>query len=846
MAIFRCKMCGGDLEITEDQSVCTCEFCGTEQTLPRLDSDRKANLYDRANHFRRNNDFDKAMGIYEQILNEDNTDAEAYWSLVLCRYGIEYVEDSSTHKRIPTINRAQYTSIYADENYKASLEHAAIAQKIVYEQEAKTIDEIQKGILVIAEKEELFDVFICYKESDETGRRTPDSVLANDLYHQLTQEGFKVFFARITLEDKLGQEYEPYIFAALNSAKVMVVLGTKPEYFKAVWVKNEWARYLALIRSGAKKMLIPAYKDMDPYDLPEEFSHLQAQDMTKLGFMQDLIRGIKKIIGADQPHTVTKETVVVQQGGGGNNSALIKRGNMALEDSEWQKADEFFEEVLNQDAECAEAYLGKLLSKCKRSNVSSLTQYYISKYESSETENLEACEEAVSRIENAVSQYVVLDYLSDFEFRQLYEYDRTYASELSFRKQHKSQELTELAGEKLLSRAQQYATGETKNLIDKMMVVITATLDSRIAAAQQDDNEQIASVKSSYEMHLNGADVKVGELYNNALARQESTYNSRVSQMNAAKTISDYEKVRDLFKGMHGYKDTNALADKCQVEIDRIKEEERLEAERLEAARQKEAARQAKRKKIITAIGVVVTVSIIVVYMVVTKVVIPNNNYNNAVALMNSGKYEDAVNIFDALNGYKDSDSLKTTAEFAIIANASIGDNVVFGNYNGNTEWIVLAKEDGKILVISKYAIEHRSYNTEHASITWEKCTLRSKLNGTYLSSAFSSGEQTRIVEMSISNPDNSKYGTDGGNNTNDKVFLLSIDEVNKYFTSDSAREATLSDGTSVWWWLRSPGYSSIRAAVVRPDGSVYDDGFTVHFENGGVRPALWIDISNL
>ena len=56
MAIFRCKMCGGDLEITEGQSVCTCEYCGTEQTLPRLDSDRKANLYDRANHFRRNND----------------------------------------------------------------------------------------------------------------------------------------------------------------------------------------------------------------------------------------------------------------------------------------------------------------------------------------------------------------------------------------------------------------------------------------------------------------------------------------------------------------------------------------------------------------------------------------------------------------------------------------------------------------------------------------------------------------------------------------------------------------------------------------------------------------------
>ena len=99
MALFKCKMCGGTLEINNNETVATCEYCGTQQTLPKLDDDKRANMYDRANHFRRNNEFDKAMGIYEQILNEDNTDAEAYWSLVLCRYGIEYVEDPSSHKR---------------------------------------------------------------------------------------------------------------------------------------------------------------------------------------------------------------------------------------------------------------------------------------------------------------------------------------------------------------------------------------------------------------------------------------------------------------------------------------------------------------------------------------------------------------------------------------------------------------------------------------------------------------------------------------------------------------------------------------------------------------------------
>ena len=365
MAVFRCKMCGGTLEFEPGAAIGVCEYCGTKQTLPRLDDDRRANLYDRANHYRRNNEYDKAAQIYETILNEDNTDAEAYWSLVLCRYGVEYVEDPATHKRVPTVNRTQFTSIFDDDNYRSAIRLADGERRAIYEAEAAAINGIQKGILAISEKEKPFDVFICYKETDNNGRRTPDSVLAYDLYHQLTQEGFKVFFARVTLEDKLGAAYEPYIFAALNSAKVMVVLGTKPEYFNAVWVKNEWSRYLSLVKqSGGKKALIPAYKDMDPYDLPEEFSHLQAQDMSKLGFMQDLIRGIKKIAKADEPKATVKETVVVGTGNS-NVAPLLKRAFLFLEDGDWEKADNYCEQVLNQDPENGEAYLGKMMAELR-------------------------------------------------------------------------------------------------------------------------------------------------------------------------------------------------------------------------------------------------------------------------------------------------------------------------------------------------------------------------------------------------------------------------------------------------------------------------------------------------
>lgn len=299
MSVLTCKMCGGDLNPADGMTTARCPYCGTNQTIPRLGSEKRIRLYDRANHFRRRNDYDMAMELYEEILNEDQTDSEAYWSLVLCRYGIEYVEDQTAHKRIPTINRTQNTSILADEDYRAALRYADAASAKLYEEEAAQIDAIQQGILQVSQKEAPYDIFICYKEADDRGARTRDSVLADEVYYHLSREGYRVFFSRITLQGKLGEAYEPYIFAALRSAKVMIVIGTDPRNFQSVWVRNEWSRYLSFIRKGEAKVLIPAYRDMDPYDLPKEFSHLQALNMAQLGFMQDLLHGIGKIIQRD-------------------------------------------------------------------------------------------------------------------------------------------------------------------------------------------------------------------------------------------------------------------------------------------------------------------------------------------------------------------------------------------------------------------------------------------------------------------------------------------------------------------------------------------------------------------
>lgn len=122
--VFNCKICGGSLEITKIQRIVTCPYCGVQQTLPNTENEKIANLYDRANHFLRNNDYDKAEAIYETILDMDTTDGEAYWSLVMCKYGVEHVKDPKSGEYIPTCNRTQTQSIFSDDDYKKAIENS--------------------------------------------------------------------------------------------------------------------------------------------------------------------------------------------------------------------------------------------------------------------------------------------------------------------------------------------------------------------------------------------------------------------------------------------------------------------------------------------------------------------------------------------------------------------------------------------------------------------------------------------------------------------------------------------------------------------------------------------------
>ena len=177
-------------------------------------------------------------------------------------------------------------------------------------------------------------------------------------------------------------------------------------------------------------------------------------------------------------------------------------------------------------------------------------------------------------------------------------------------------------------------------------------------------------------------------------------------------------------------------------------------------------------------------------------------------------------------------------------------------------DWRVLAVENNRALLISEKILEKRPYNVGFMNTTWETCTLRKYFNGEFYNKL--GAAKSSIADTPNNNPSNPWYGETGGNATTDKVFLLSLDEVCRYFgdstanlrtkgstgsdyyindKNNSARIANYGSKAASWWWLRSPGYYSYTAAIVYADGALSVDGNLVFHDTGGVRPALWLNL---
>lgn len=313
MAILKCRMCGGDIAVTEEMTVADCRHCGSRQTVPTLDSGKKIVFFSRANRLLRACDFDKAAGVYQSIAEEFPTEAEAYWGLVLCRYGVSYLDGPETGKKVPACHRASCVNVLDDADFEQVQENAEPAARRVYREEAKAIERAREAVIAQAEKEAQYDIFICHKETREDGSRTAESFLAQEIFDTLTQEGFRVFFCREILDERSSARYEPAVFSALNSARVMLVFGTDYEHFNSPWVKNVWSRFLALAEEGRQKTLLPCYRDIDAFDMPKEFSGLESYDLGSPEAADALLMRIVALLSAEAAGPAAVRGVCAQE-----------------------------------------------------------------------------------------------------------------------------------------------------------------------------------------------------------------------------------------------------------------------------------------------------------------------------------------------------------------------------------------------------------------------------------------------------------------------------------------------------------------------------------------------------
>ena len=285
----RCRNCGFPrLEFVKDGWKCpACDAFYKEETLPAEVAILLSNAYQQLNI----QEFQAAEEMFEDIINKYPKSSDAYWGYVCARYGIKYEEDFDG-KKIPTCCFPTIESFAKDKSYKKAIDYADNETANWYINQAEYIDRVRETWVNYVSKEPAYDIFICYKDSDEQNgiERTDDSKEAAELYWHLKEKGYSVFYSRESLRDKLGEKYEPYIFGAINTAKVMILYCSKIEYVESTWVKNEWRRYYKKIDSGEKKSnsLIVAYKGFQPSALPGILSSSQCIYNQSKNFFYDI------------------------------------------------------------------------------------------------------------------------------------------------------------------------------------------------------------------------------------------------------------------------------------------------------------------------------------------------------------------------------------------------------------------------------------------------------------------------------------------------------------------------------------------------------------------------------
>jgi len=543
----------------------------------------------------------------------------------------------------------------------------------------------------------------------------------------------------------------------------------------------------------------------------------------------------------------------MQQGGvarvSGDPKVLLERAFMFLEDGDWDKADIYCESVLDQNPKCAEAYLGKLMAEVK-----------IRK-----KEDLSKAKEPLDQSDN----YRKVMRFADESLRER------------------------------LSNAKEVQHNE--QLYAEAMACMTAASDEeayRNAAQKFYSLGSYKDASSRREQCMQRADRIIADRMQREETKRKEDIYSRAEKCMRLGTVEGCNSAIRLYESIPGFRSSAAQISECRRKI------EDLEAK--EAARQVAVEKAKKKAKKVAIIAAPIVCACIAFVIVLTTVIIPNQKYNEAMDLIDSGdyesayalleeigkndviatnKYDRAIDLIDSgdykaayalLDGlsYRDSEeklqSMKSQHPQAFLGGADVGDTVTFGTYeqnnnysdgNENIEWVVIDKQEDKIMVVSKYIIAEQPFNTTNEGhISWENCTLRKWLNNDFLNEAFSGAEKNLITDTTVFSTEYLVVGATYS--TTDKIFLLSENERNMLSSVDALKgivtesvialfsDAANSDVANInpsnfepLWWLRTTWEYADDPCASVVYGVDYDGWTYAVEENAGVRPAMWISL---
>ena len=331
MASFKCKVCSGTLTIENDgNGSAICDYCGTHQIIPAIRDNRVVDLFSRANKLRMDREYVYATSIYESIVAEYPKEAEAYWGICLCKYGVEYLDSYGISYNKIFCHIIRDNSIFEDADYQNAILFSGSVQKEMYKNEAEQINNFQNTIKISNDNSLNTDIYVCCFENDTNLR------IVEEIYRELSQKGYIVYREIVRDYDDINSDKLVLSFQALKTSKTIIIVSDNAETFSNSIIRSKWEYF------QKKKIeisnIICCINKSNIIELPNALKGIASVlDISQNGYIQDLLYGLSKLNNNVSVETDTETEHLT--------NLMLESTEKCISDSNWKKAKEFINKL---------------------------------------------------------------------------------------------------------------------------------------------------------------------------------------------------------------------------------------------------------------------------------------------------------------------------------------------------------------------------------------------------------------------------------------------------------------------------------------------------------------------